>query len=570
MATAYGQPPQQSQYSQNMPLGKLLLMHNMISVDQLDYALKIQKNNKGKKLGDVLIDLGYVKESDLLKILGSRLKVEFVDIGAYKIKKEVTDLFKRDYLEKNNIMPLEVKDKTLTLAMVDPMNFYLTDEIKLRTGLTVKPALSSATDIQKAIALYYTNVGSEYSSGVNSQYEVEEMLNLDDQLKTEIESAPIVKFVNQVIALAVGINASDIHIEPMRERTRVRMRVDGILSEKMEIKSAAHHSLITRLKIMGGMDISERRIPQDGRIETSVEGKNIDLRVSSIPTVFGEKIVIRILGGVGTVLSIAQLGLSARNEETFRKIIKSPTGMFLLCGPTGSGKTTTLYSVLNEVNDRTINAITIEDPVEYKIDGVTQVQVNIKSGLTFAAGLRSILRQDPDIIMLGEIRDSETASIAVKSAITGHFVLSTIHTNDSIGAVARLVDMGIEPYLVASSVVGVVAQRLVKKLCPNCKFAYASTPMEMAFLGVREPIRLYKQVGCEACGNTGYKGRLAIHEIFTLSAGMRELINRNATADEIKAQAVRDNMITLRRDCTEHVLRGIVCMDEIMKITYEV
>lgn len=563
------QPNTNQASNNNMPLGKLLLMNGMITVDQLEYALKIQKNNKGKKLGDVLVDLGYVKESDLLKILASRLKVEFVEISKLKVKKEVVELLKKEYVEKNSIMPLELKDGTLTVATIDPMNFYLMDDVKLRAGHNVRSVLASQSDIQKAIALYYTDSGSEFSH-VGDQYEMEEIANLDEQLKSEIENAPVVKFVNKLISVAVKTGASDIHIEPMKERTRVRMRTDGVLVEKMEIKSAAHSSLVTRIKIMSGMDISERRVPQDGRIETNQDGKSVDLRVSSIPTVYGEKIVIRVLGGIGSVLSISQLGLSAKNEEQFKKIIKSPTGMILLCGPTGSGKTTTLYSVLNEVNDKTINTITVEDPVEYKVEGITQVQVNVKAGLTFASGLRSILRQDPDVIMIGEIRDSETASIAVKSAITGHVVLSTIHTNDSVGAVARLVDMGIEPFLVASSVVGVVAQRLVKKLCPKCKHAYTSDALEMEFLGIKEPITIYKHVGCDECGGTGYKGRMAIHEVFTISTAMRELINRNATADEMKELAIKEEMITLRIDCTQHVFRGIVCMDELMRVTYEV
>jgi type IV pilus assembly protein PilB len=321
---------------------------------------------------------------------------------------------------------------------------------------------------------------------------------------------------------------------------------------------------------MSGMDIAEKRIPQDGRIETKVDGRNIDLRVSNLPTVYGEKIVIRVLGGIGTVLSVDQLGMSEKNLEFFKSIIKTPNGIILVCGPTGSGKSTTLYSVLAEVNDSTINTITVEDPVEYKLDGITQVQVNAKAGLTFAAGLRSILRQDPDIIMIGEIRDNETAQIAVKAAITGHVVLSTIHTNSAVGAVARLVDMDIEPYMVADSTVGVIAQRLVKKLCPHCKQKYTTPPDEMEYLGITEPMELYKAGGCKVCGNTGYKGRMGIHEIFVLTGKIRAMINKGISADEIEQEAINNGMVTLREDCLAHVFKGETSVEELIRATYSV
>jgi type IV pilus assembly protein PilB len=569
-----GQPnvatPQQG--NKNVPIGKLLLMNGLITVDQLEYALKIQKS-KGKKLGDILIELGYVKERDLMKILSARLKVDYVEISKINVRQEAVDLMEKEYAEKYNIFPIDCNDKIIVIATTDPMNYFLLDDVKIKTGKTARPVLSTADEIEKAIAQFFTDKkSSEATDNINQQFEMEELANtLDDQIKNEVDNAPIVKFVNTLIATAVNSGTSDIHIEPQKEITRVRMRIDGQLVEKMQIKAAAHNSLITRIKIMSGMDIAEKRIPQDGRIETKIDDKSVDLRVSSLPTVYGEKIVIRVLGGIGSVLSINQLGLSETNEEFFRSIIKSPNGIILICGPTGSGKTTTLYSVLAEVNDSRVNTITIEDPVEYKLDGITQVQVNAKAGLTFAAGLRSVLRQDPDIVMIGEIRDNETAQIAVKAAITGHVVLSTIHTNSACGAVARLVDMEIEPYLVASSAVGIVAQRLVKKLCPYCKHKYTTDQSEMDFLGLSEPMEFYKAVGCKECGNTGYKGRLAIHEILVVNSKIREMINKGAAEDELEKVAVEEfGMITLRECCLGHVKKGTVSVEELIRATYSV
>lgn len=564
----------QNPTQKNVPLGKMLLMNGLITVDQLEYALKIQKQ-KGKKLGDTLVELGYIQEKDLMKILSSRLKVPFVEIDKIEVKQEACNLLTQDYCLKHIVMPVDLTDKGIVVATTDPMNFFLADDIRLKTNKNVRFVMATREDIESHIPEYYSNEqANEAQEIVNEEFtdiaELEEIQGLEEQLKNDIDNAPIVKFVNNVIETAVRSNASDIHIEPQKDRVRIRMRIDGQLVQKMEIKSAALSNLVTRIKIMSGMDIAEKRIPQDGRIETKVDGRSVDLRVSDLPTVYGEKIVIRVLGGIGTVLAVDQLGMSEKNLEFFKSIIKSPNGIILVCGPTGSGKSTTLYSILSEVNDSTINTITVEDPVEYKLDGITQVQVNTKAGLTFAAGLRSILRQDPDIIMIGEIRDNETAQIAVKAAITGHVVLSTIHTNDAVGAVARLVDMDIEPYMVADSTVGVIAQRLVKKLCPHCKRKYVTPEDEMHFLGLEEPVELYKAVGCKECGNTGYKGRMGIHEIFVLTSKIRAMINKGVSADEIKEEAIRNGMVTLREDCLTHVMNGETSVDELVRATYSV
>lgn len=564
----------QNPTQKNVPLGKMLLMNGLITVDQLEYALKIQKQ-KGKKLGDTLVELGYIQEKDLMKILSTRLKVPFVEIGKIDVKQEACSLLTQDYCLKHTVMPIDLTEKGIVVATTDPMNFFLADDIRLKTGKNVRFVMATQEDIESNIPEYYSNEqANEAQEIVNEEFtdiaDLEEIQGLEEQLRNDIDNAPIVKFVNNVIETAVRSNASDIHIEPQKDVVRIRMRIDGQLVQKMEIKSAALSNLVTRIKIMSGMDIAEKRIPQDGRIETKVDGRSIDLRVSDLPTVYGEKIVIRVLGGIGTVLSVDQLGMSEKNLEFFKSIIKTPNGIILVCGPTGSGKSTTLYSVLAEVNDSTINTITVEDPVEYKLDGITQVQVNAKAGLTFAAGLRSILRQDPDIIMIGEIRDNETAQIAVKAAITGHVVLSTIHTNDAVGAVARLVDMDIEPYMVADSTVGVIAQRLVKKLCPHCKQKYVTPEDEMNFLGLEEPVELYKAVGCKECGNTGYKGRMGIHEIFVLTSKIRAMINKGVSAEEIKQEAINNGMVTLREDCLAHVLKGETSVDELVRATYSV
>ncbi len=557
--------------NKNLPIGEVLLQDKVITEEQLDYALKVQKS-RGKRLGDMLIELGYVKEDEIAKALGKRLKVDYADLSKFKIKLNALDLLTKTYAEKNKIIPIECNDRIVVIATSDPMNFYLMDDIRVRTGRNVKFVLSTKTHIDRAISQYYDETSSEVRANVNQQFELEKLsvLDLDEHLKSEIENSPIVKFVNTLIFNAVSTNASDIHIEPNKINTKIRMRIDGQLIEKMEINIAAHNNLVTRIKIMAKMDISEKRIPQDGRIEIEENGKTIDLRVSSIPTVFGEKIVIRVLGGMGSLLGISNLGFTPKNSSLFNKIIKSSNGIILVCGPTGSGKTTTLYSILKEVNKSTVNIVTIEDPVEYRLDGISQVQVNNKTGLTFANGLRAILRQDPDIIMLGEIRDTETAEIAVKSAITGHLVLSTIHTNSACSTIPRLIDMNIEPFLLSSAIVGIISQRLVKRLCPKCKFEYTSTKEEMSYLGIDSPIKIYKATGCEECDQTGYRGRLAIHEVLPVTTEIKKMIGKNANEYEIEEVAIKQGMTTLKQDGIEYVIKGIISIEELMKATYSV
>ncbi len=541
----------------------------MITQEQLEYALKMQKS-RGKKLGEMLIELEYVSEYDICIALSERLKVPYVDLMKFKIKENALNLLTKDFANKNKIISIEANEKLIVIATSDPMNFYLMDDIVMRTGRNVKFVLATKTDIENAIVQYYDEISSEFRENINKQFEIDKLdaLNLEEQLKDEIENSPIVKFVNNLIFNAISFNASDIHIEPTNSNTKIRMRIDGQLIEKMSVNSKIHNSLITRIKIMAKLDISEKRIPQDGRIEITEGNKAFDLRVSTLPTVYGEKIVIRVLGGMANLLDLKKLGFNAINRHNLNKILKSPNGIILVSGPTGSGKTTTLYSILKEVNKSTVNVITIEDPVEYRLDGISQVQVNNKTGLTFANGLRSILRQDPDIIMLGEIRDTETAEIAVKASITGHLVLSTIHTNSAAGTIPRLLDMNIEPFLLSSSLVGVISQRLVKKLCPKCKFQYTSTKEEMEYLDISIPTKIYKAIGCPECDHTGYKGRLAIHEILPVTTKIKSLIGKQASDFEIEKVAIEEGMITLQQDGKGYVINGIISVEDLMKAKY--
>jgi type IV pilus assembly protein PilB len=426
-------------------------------------------------------------------------------------------------------------------------------------------------DVLSSIDRFYSREGAEKAvEDFKKDLDFTQISDSDSEALSDVSNAPVVRLVNSVIQHAIRSRASDIHIEPFDKHLRIRFRVDGELQEIMKSAKAAHAAIVTRIKIMGKMDIAEKRVPQDGRVEMSLDGKDVDLRISILPTVYGEKIVIRLLGRSDLVMSKEQLGFSETNIVLFDSIIKSTNGIILVTGPTGSGKTTTLYAVLRELNKINKNIITVEDPVEYRLEGINQVQVNTKAGLTFANGLRSILRQDPDIIMIGEIRDGETAQIAVRAAITGHLVLSTMHTNDAASTVSRLVDMGVEPYLVSSSVVGVTAQRLLRRICPECKTSYQSDRAEMDVLRVREPITLYKGTGCSNCNHTGYRGRIAIHEIMQVTGQIRDLIDKRASMDHIRNVANKQGTTTLRDNSVELVRKGITTVDELLKVTYSI
>lgn len=551
-------------------LGEILVEAGSITQEQCDEALLVAKDNNDV-LGTTLINMGYIDEIALYKGLEYLFHVPYIDLSSIAIDKEASLSISEALAKKHILIPIKKEGKILTVVMSDPLNFYALDDVRNATGLEISVAISPQKDINSAIDRYYgSEIAEKAFDDLKKEYGKLSIESLTQISENEVANAPVVRLISSLLQHAIKSTASDIHIEPTSTDLKVRFRIDGELQEVMTSSMSAHPSISTRIKIMSGMDIAEKRLPQDGRIETTVDGMDVDLRVSLLPTVYGEKIVIRVLGGQTVILDRKQLGISEGNMALFDKITKSPNGIILVSGPTGSGKTTTLYTLLKEVNRPEVNIITVEDPVEYKLAGINQVQVNTKAGLTFANGLRSILRQDPDIIMIGEIRDSETAEIAIRASITGHLVLSTIHTNDSASSVARLVDMGIEPYLVSSSLVGVVAQRLVRNICPRCKASYRPSHDEMHMLKMKEPKPLYKGAGCPYCNFTGYKGRTGIHEVLVVTKEIREMINRRSSIDQIAQLAARQGTTSLQQSCTELVLSGVTSIDELIKVTYSV
>ena len=559
----------------NVPIGQILLENGYITKQNLDDALVKQKET-GKKLGDMLLDLGYVSETQLAQALSQRLKVPFIDLTTIKIETEAVKKIPEAVAKKNTVIAFKINNGKLYVATNDPVNFYIFEELKIQTGMEIHAMLATKSSITEAIGKVYTQSNVDNVMGdIDKEYDANAaLMEESDGSEERIDNAPVVKLVNTIIESAYRDRASDIHIEPFKDRTRIRYRIDGECVEKMAVKPAVHNSIITRIKILGGMNIAEKRIPLDGRSSAVIDGVNQDLRISTIPTVFGEKCVIRLLAtGDEKARKITDLGMTDYNYEMFKQIIRCPNGVMLVTGPTGSGKSTTLYATLGELSKPNVNIVTAEDPVEKKIDGVNQCQMNEKAGMTFAAALRSILRQDPDIVMVGEIRDGETADIAIRAAITGHLVLSTLHTNDAASTILRLVDMGVAPYMVASSLVGVIAQRLVKLLCPDCREEILLTdPADLKLVGKNEPTKIYQHHigGCRSCHNTGYKGRTAIHEIIVSTNDIKELISKNATAEEIGIQARKNGTRLLRDNVTEMVLDGRTTMDELVKATYTV
>lgn len=549
-------------------IGEILISQGLITAEQLQEALAAQKQ-AGKKVGEVLIDLGYVTEGDVYGALGEQLGVPYVSLSFYSVDSSVISLISEQFARQYRVIPLFRIGNSLTLGMADPLNLGVIDQVVRATGLEIEPSICSDNDISQAIDHYYGTT--------SSMDEVIQVLGADEEGRDEsvdthslaamASDAPIVKLVNLLMAEAVKIRASDIHVEPDETMLRVRFRVDGIMREIYTHPKRLQGAIISRMKIMSNLDIAERRVPQDGRIQMKVEGKPIDLRVSTLPTVYGENVVMRILDKSNLRVRLGDLGFGDE-EPRVRAIMSRPNGIILVTGPTGSGKTTTLYSVLNEVSNVEVNTITLEDPIEYRLPLIRQSQVNVKAGMTFAAGLRSILRQDPDIVMVGEIRDSETAKIAVEAAMTGHLVLSTLHTNDAPGALPRLVDMGVEPFLVATAMGGVLAQRLVRRICGNCKAPFDAPESTAKMLGKPgEKVTLYKGEGCRTCNNSGYKGRLGIYEVLVMNEEMRELTIENASADKLRRAAIKEGMKTLRQDGFIKVLQGLTSIEEVLRVT---
>jgi type IV pilus assembly protein PilB len=565
------------------PLGELLVREKLISINQLQRALEEQKKSGGR-LVENLIKLGFAKDDQLANFLSSQYGLPVVNLDDYQIDGELIKLVPKEMCLKHTIIPINRAGNSLVIAVADPSNLFVTDDVKFLTGYNVERVLASYNQIKAAIEKYY---GGEQkpqpqeglAASISDTLDVLEIVTEDNQevnvaeLEKSASDAPIVKFVNAIITDAINKGASDIHIEPYEKFMRIRYRIDGVLYEVSRPPLAIKEALSSRIKIMARLNISERRLPQDGRIRMTFPGEDepIDFRVSTLPSIFGERIVLRILRKAGLQQDMTKLGFEPKQLEDYKWAISQPYGMVLVTGPTGSGKTTTLYSALMELNTDDVNLSTVEDPVEYNIRGMNQVQVRPEVGLTFAAALRSFLRQDPDVIMVGEIRDLETAEIAIKSALTGHLVLSTLHTNDAPSTVTRLLNMGVEPFLVASAVLVIVSQRLVRKICENCKEEVKVSSEVLEGLGVKKELipnfKVYKGRGCEKCNNIGYKGRIGIYENLRFNREIREAILRGDSTAEIRRIAIKNGMITLREAALKKLQDGITTIDEVIRTT---
>ncbi len=553
--------------TRNIPIGEVLKEYGYITEEQLQQALAYQKENRGKRLGAVLIEQGYISEHQMLDALARRLNLEVVDLSNLQISVDAVSKIPQQLAEKYGILALSVDEGILTVATNDPLNFYGIEDIRQLTGMEMEIRLAEKAPLERAISYYYTEVSAhKAASTANEAFQDSEMEQLE--LEEGDGEVPIIKLLNSLVQRAYSTNASDVHIEPFEDKSLVRMRIDGTIVDYVTLQKALHASLIARIKIISGMDIAERRIPQDGHCKVKVGGVTINVRVSVIPTVFGEKAVMRLLASQAVIKHNRSYGMEDSDYEKFSKMLKSPNGIIYITGPTGSGKTTTLYMVLEDLSRRQVNISTIEDPVEKNLPRINQMQVNNQAGLTFEIGLRALLRQDPDIIMVGETRDAETASISIRAAITGHLVLSTLHTNSAVASIVRLVDMGMEPYMIANSLVGVVAQRLMRKVCPHCAREEAPTELEREMLG-EDVLTVKRPVGCNRCNSTGYNGRVAIHEIVVIDAKIRKMIADGATMDQIEEYATtQQGMKTLRDLGVEMVRNGTSTMEELQKVAY--
>jgi len=558
----------------NERIGDYLVNQGLITSEQLQQVLDAQKASNGsKKFGDVVVELGFMSEVNFAKALAGNLRVQYVDLDNVEINTDAVQMVPEALARKHTVIAINVQGKRLTVATNDPVNFIVLEDIKVSTGMDTVPVLATTSAINKAIGKCYSmqNVDSVLEDVNQMGGDLGEMSEADLESKDRVESAPIVKLATTIVENSYRADATDIHIEPFDKYTRIRIRVNGDLVELMNISSAVHSALTTRFKLISGMNIAEKRIPQDGRFTQVVDGTTLDVRVSSLPMVHGEKIVIRILStGQIALRKITDLGMSDYNYTLFESMLRVPHGVILVTGPTGSGKTTTLYAALGEIAKPNVNVVTVEDPVEKAIDGINQCQVNMKAGMTFAAALRSILRQDPDVVMIGEMRDTETADIGIRAAITGHLVLSTLHTNDAASTVVRLVDMGVAPYMVATSLIGVIAQRLVKVLCPDCKKPRMTTPEENDLMGLDHSIQIFEPGGCPACNNTGYRGRTAIHEIIHCTTKVSSIIAGGGTKEEIEKAAKEQGTKLLRDNAAELVQAGETSIDELVRATYTV
>lgn len=559
---------------ERMRLGDLLIKQNVLTEDELKKALELQKGS-GKKIGEVLVDNGFITEDMIVRALQMQLGLKVVQLTGVTIPKEVRNLVSVDLLKKYTCIPFELDPynaNILHLAMADPMDMAAIDDISIVTNLQVEPYIASTRDVLAAIDRCYGASETLDAARRFTQERAQLRGNIEEnETDSDVSDAPIVQLVRSLIEQAVRQRASDIHIEALESKVRVRYRIDGALFERMVYDNSLLPAISTRIKIMGGMDISEKRKPQDGRMSIVVDRQEYDIRISSIPTVHGEKIVMRISSKLNLTRNKKELGLAPDEMARFDHMMASPFGIIFVTGPTGSGKSTTLYTALSELNREEVNIVTVEDPVEADIEGINQIQVNNKVDLTFASALRSILRQDPDIIMIGEIRDQETAGIAVQASITGHLVVSTLHTNNAVGTLNRMADMGVERYLIADSVVGVIAQRLVRKLCPHCRKMRPASEEEKRILrqNTDQEVNIYEPAGCKLCNNTGFFGRIGVFEIMEVNEEIRNLIAENGTTEELEEAARRSGMRTLRQNGIRYVLDGTTSIEEMLKASYE-
>lgn len=556
-------------------VGDLLVEAGAITQDQLDQALAKQKESGGR-IGTIIQQMGFISRDLLITVLSAQMGVDYCEIKSVQIDESVLHLIPDNLIDKYHVMPIGYdpdNPNMLQVAMSDPLDLTAIDDISIASGLQIEPLLSFEEDINSVAGKYYGSAQAMEAAEAYKQEQAAQGLTQEEQdaLNSEVDNSPIVLLVNQIMEGGVRQRASDIHIEPLEDKVRVRYRIDGALKQVMTYDSSLLNAISARIKIIGGMDIAEKRKPQDGRITINVDHREYDVRVSILPTVYGEKTVMRLTSKEGLTKPKSGLGFSPSEIKTFDGILSNPHGIILVTGPTGSGKSTTLYTSLSELNTEDVNIITVEDPVEANINGINQVQVNVKAELTFASALRSILRQDPDIIMIGEIRDGETAQIAVQAAITGHLVVSTLHTNSAASTVTRIIDMGIEPYIIGDALVGVIAQRLVRRLCTACKQPRLADENEKIALGVKDlddDVVIYEPKGCPLCNNTGYSGRIGVYEMMPVSRELAAIIAHGATADVIEKQALKEGMSTLKMSAARHVLNGVTSIEEMKKIVY--
>lgn len=550
----------------NLKIGDVLIEQGYLTKEALEDALEFQKSSSGKRLGEVLIEQGYITENQMLQAMAAKMDCQVINMDSITIDIDAVEKIPVQMAEKYVMLAVGYVNGRLQVVLNDPLNFYGLEDVRQITGQELVILLSEKAPLEKAIRYYYSEISAKKAASKANETTksvVEEM-----EVEDGDDDTPVINLLNSLIQRAYSAGASDIHIEPFEDKTLVRMRVDGTIVEYVTLKVNVHNSLIARIKILSELDIAERRRPQDGHFKVRQPDGYLNIRVSMIPTVFGEKAVLRLLSGNTRIDNSATMGMIQEDYEKFQKMLKSPNGIIYLTGPTGSGKTTTLYMVLEELAKRNVNISTIEDPVEKNLPKINQMQVNPLAGLTFESGLRALLRQDPDIIMLGETRDSETASISVRSALTGHLVFSTLHTNDAASSAIRLKDMGLEPYLIANSMVGVVAQRLMRKVCPDCAKEIEPTEEECEFIGEKLP-KIKKACGCVACNHTGYKGRIAVHEILQIDKEVRRMITESAAVEEIKEYAVsRQHMRTLKQSALHYLKEGITTMEEVLRVAY--